>query len=237
MTGLASDVAVSSGPPNLEVRWIRSGEIDPRLLEWFGRFPATAESREDDYLINPDLDGLSVKIRGGGALEVKFYHGYHGVLDVPGHARGRMESWQKWSFPLGSPTHVVGAAATWRSVRKIRRMTFFSLAEGQLSAGVLQPRPDTGCAVELTEVEMKGQSWWTLALEATGPRDGLEGLLRATAALVFEPAMTDGLELSSADSGSYVSWLRDRLSAEQPTPVIGDESDRLLVDRADDVGS
>src|SRR6187402_2877259 len=103
MTWLALDAAVSSGPPNLEVRWIRSGDLEPRTLEWFGRFAATVESREDDYLINPDLDGLSVKIRGGLALEVKVYCGSLGVLDVPGDAQGRMEFWQKWSFPLGSP--------------------------------------------------------------------------------------------------------------------------------------
>ena len=236
MTFLALDAAVSSGPPNLEVRWIRSGALDPRVLEWFSRFPATAESREDDYLIHPDLDGLAVKIRGGGALEVKFYRGYHGVLDVPGHARGHLEFWQKWSFPLGRPTLDVGAATTWRSVHKTRRVSFFSLDQGQLAAGLPGLRQATGCAVELTEIKMHGESWWTLAFEATGPHDGLEALLRATAALVFDPPMEDGLKLSPEDSGSYVSWLRERISAEPPTAGLGDHPGGLLGDRAADVG-
>jgi hypothetical protein len=61
--------------------------------------PGRVESREDAYLLDPQLPGLSVKVRGGGALEVKVYRGSPGILAVAGRARGRMESWQKWSFP------------------------------------------------------------------------------------------------------------------------------------------
>ncbi len=196
------------------------------MVEWFGRFPAAEESRADDYLISPDLDGLSVKIRGGRALEVKVYGGGPGVLDVPGRARGLLEFWQRWSFPLVSPSLGIGAGATWRSVHKIRRMSFFSLDEGQLSAEVPGPVQDTGCAVELTEVQVHGQSWWTLGFEATGPHDALQGLVEGTAALVFDLAMADGLELTSEDSGSYVSWLRGRVSSGQPTAGVGDEAGR-----------
>ena len=66
---------------------IRPGVLDARMLEWFRRFPAATESREDDYLISPDLDGLSVKIRGGRALEVKMYRGGRGVSTVPASPR------------------------------------------------------------------------------------------------------------------------------------------------------
>ena len=51
--------------------------------------------------MDPPLPGLSVKIRGGGALEVKAYRGSPGILEVAGRARGHLESWQKWSFPYG----------------------------------------------------------------------------------------------------------------------------------------
>ena len=53
-----------------------------------GGVPARTETREDTYLLN--LQWLSVKIHGGGALEVKVYRGSPGIL----------EAWQKWSFPL-----------------------------------------------------------------------------------------------------------------------------------------
>ena len=62
--------------------------------------PGRDESRQDTYLLNPPLRGLSVKVRGGGALEVKAYRGSPGILEVPGRARGRLEAWQKWSFPF-----------------------------------------------------------------------------------------------------------------------------------------
>jgi len=65
-----------------------------------GDQPAETQSREDTYLLNPQLRGLSVKVRGGSALEVKVYRGSPGILEVPGRARGRMQSWQKWSFPF-----------------------------------------------------------------------------------------------------------------------------------------
>ena len=54
------------------------------MAGWFGRFPATVESREDTYPLDPQLPGLSVKVRGGGALEVKVYGGGPGILEVGG---------------------------------------------------------------------------------------------------------------------------------------------------------
>jgi hypothetical protein len=55
----------------VEVRWIFPGQLETAVARWFGRFPAWTESREDAYLLDPQLRGLSVKVRGGGALEVK----------------------------------------------------------------------------------------------------------------------------------------------------------------------
>ena len=63
------------------------------MARWFERFPAETQSREDTYLLDPPLRGLSVKVRGGAALEVKVYRGSPGILDLPGRARGCMESW------------------------------------------------------------------------------------------------------------------------------------------------
>ena len=136
---------------------------------WFGRFPARVESREDTYLLDPQLRGLSVKVRGGGALEVKVYRGSPGILEVAGRARGRLEAWQKWSFPFSPLRPHSGDPAGWRPVRKRRRITRFSLASGPIVA----PAPGLGgepqCEVELTEVRTRGQDWWTLGFEATGP--------------------------------------------------------------------
>ena len=104
MTAEPPESPVTEGVRSLEVRWIFPGQLEAAVAGWFGRFPAGTESREDTYLLDPRLPGLSVKVRGGGALEVKAYRGSPGILEVAGRARGRMESWQKWSFPVSPPS-------------------------------------------------------------------------------------------------------------------------------------
>ena len=109
MTAEPPQSPVTEAVRSLEVRWIFPGQLETAVAGWFGRFPARTESRQDTYLLDPQLPGLSVKVRGGGALEVKAYRGSPGILEVAGRARGRMESWQKWSFPC-SPLRPGSAA-------------------------------------------------------------------------------------------------------------------------------
>jgi hypothetical protein len=99
---------VTEGVRSLEVRWIFPGQLAGAVARRFGHFPAETESRQDTYLLDPLLRGLSVKIRGGRALEVKAYRGSPGILQVAGRARGRLESWQKWSFPFSPLSHNSG---------------------------------------------------------------------------------------------------------------------------------
>ena len=61
---------VSSGVRSLEVRWIFPGRLEAAVAEWFGRFPARVESREDTYLLDPQLPG------GGGGPRPRT----HGIL-------------------------------------------------------------------------------------------------------------------------------------------------------------
>ncbi|HEY7048948.1 MAG TPA: hypothetical protein VH373_17120 [Jatrophihabitantaceae bacterium] len=197
-------------PPTLEVRWIRPGELDGRTSRWFDRFPAMTESRRDDYLISPDLGELSVKLRAGRALEVKMYRGLLGILEIPGHARGLMEFWQKWSFPLGELRYT-DESSSWQPIHKVRRLTFFSGPSEHLVVGVDPPAGGAGCAVELTEVTMLGRNWWTLGFEANGPEESLRETVESTATHVFGQAAAEGTELTLKDSGSYSSLLRDQL--------------------------
>ncbi len=195
---------------SLEVRWIFPGQMEAAVAGWFGRFPAVVESREDTYLLNPQLPGLSVKVRGGGALEVKAFRGSPGILEVAGRARGRLESWQKWSFPFSPPSGDSGDPAGWMPVRKRRRICRFSLASGQPAAGLGQP---PRCGVELTEVRTRGQDWWSLGFEATGPASLRRSELEATAALVFAQALPGGVEPGPDQSRSYAEWLCQRPGA------------------------
>jgi hypothetical protein len=154
------------------------------------------------------LPGLSVKVRGGGALEVKVFRGSPGMLEVAEHARGQMEFWQKWSFPFRPLSQHSADPAGWRPVRKRRRISRFSSAGGQMVALAGRLGGERGCEVELTEVRTGGQDWWTLGFEATGPGELLRSELQAAAALVFAQALPSGAQPGPDESSSYAQWLR-----------------------------
>jgi len=198
--------SVIEGLRTLEVRWLVPGQVDAAVAEWFGRFPAETDAREDIYLVDPDLGGLSVKVRGGRALEMKMYHGTVGILDVPGRASGRIQSWQKWSFPVGALRQDGDAPAGWTVIRKSRQLSRFRLARGGIVAGPGQAG-EPACAVELTEIRARGETWWSLGFEAAGPADLLRRVLEGTAELVFARALPTGAELGPGDCRSYAEWL------------------------------
>src|SRR3974377_1193794 len=93
-----ADRANVLGSSRIEVRWILPGPLPGPVTEWFDNFPVTTETRQDSYLVMPQLPGLSVKIRGDLALEVKEHNGNRGILDVSGLVQGRLQAWRKWSF-------------------------------------------------------------------------------------------------------------------------------------------
>jgi hypothetical protein len=201
---------VSEAVLSLEVRWIFPGQLETAVARWFARFPATTESREDTYLLDPHLPGLSVKVRAGRALEVKAYRGSPGTLQVPDRARGRIQAWQKWSFPCSPPRPDIGGPPGWQPVRKTRRISRFPLASGLTAARGPGPGQQPRCAVELTEIRTRGQDWWTLGFEATGPADLLLSELQVTAALVFAHTLPGGVEPGPDHSRSYAEWLSPR---------------------------
>jgi hypothetical protein len=192
----------------LEVRWILPGQLEASMAEWFDRFPAVAEFQDDVYLLDPRLPGISVKIRCGRAFEVKTYRSSRGILDTTGRARGHMESWQKWSFSVAPLSKAGEGPAGWTMVRKKRRISQFLVADGRIRAVLAGTGEEPKCAVELTEIRLRDEPWWTLGFEATGPTSLLQSHLEATAALVFACDLPEGIELGTESSMSYVEWLR-----------------------------
>jgi hypothetical protein len=205
----------------LEVRWILPGQLEASMAEWFDRFPAVAEFQEDAYLLDPRLASISVKIRSGRTFEVKTYRSSLGILDSAGRARGHMESWQKWSFPVASLSKVGEGAAGWTLVRKKRRISQFLAADGRIRAVLPGGGEEPRCAVELTEVRLRDESWWTLGFEATGPTSLLQSHLEATAALVFGCDLPEGIELGTESSMPYVEWLCLGLPEPWPPKLAG----------------
>jgi hypothetical protein len=189
---------VAEGIRSLEVRWIFPGGLESAVPAWLARFPGEVQVREDLYLFDPHLRGLSVKIRAGTALEVKMYRGSPGVLTVAGRAVGRMESWQKWSFPCEQLGRADAGPSCWIPVHKSRRVSRFSLTDGKAT-----------CAVEFSAVRARERNWWSLGFEATGPEDLLDGELESAAAQVFTRPAPNRAEFRLNKSRSYAAWLRD----------------------------
>ncbi|HEY2788226.1 MAG TPA: hypothetical protein VGI72_02160 [Gaiellales bacterium] len=129
------------------MRWLRPGGLAPALIEWFSPFVDEFETREDAYLVDDHVQGISVKIRGGARLDIKVSGGDGGVLDVAGQARGRTQYWKKWSFPtpLVSEEDVVGL--NWVRVGKRRRIGRFSVGNasphltGTIVHATIRPAP------------------------------------------------------------------------------------------------
>ena len=120
--------------------------------------------------------------------------------------------------PCGQPSQGSGEVIGWRPVHKRRRIGWFSLASEPVLARVPALGGEPGCAVELTEVHARGEDWWTLGFEATGPADLLRGELEATAALVFAQALPGGVAFGTDDSRSYAEWLWRRPGGESGKP-------------------
>jgi hypothetical protein len=118
---------------------------------------------------------------------VKVYRGSPGIPQVAGHARARWSSGRSGRFPSARSAKDSGDPAGWTAARKRPRT-----AGSHRPPGRSWRAPELGqeprCKVELTEVRMGGQDWWTLGFEATGPADLLRSELQATAALVFDQA-------------------------------------------------
>jgi hypothetical protein len=194
------------GARTLEVRWIWPGQPAAGEDDWLAPFPVQQESREDAYLLQPELTGLSVKIRAGEALEVKAYLGSPGVLQTAGRAAGRLEVWEKWSFPCGAPRPAGMHLPGWAAVGKRRRICHFPPGgEPGEPLGTA-----AGCAVEITEIHLSGQAWWSLGFEAAGPAGLLRRQLETTAALVFSHSQPRRSGISLGNSQSYAEWLRQR---------------------------
>jgi hypothetical protein len=185
-----------------EVRWIRPGRHGAEIARWFSRFPQVPETRDDDYLISPRMPGLSIKIRGGASFEVKQHCGTVGALDIAAAAAGSIDSWIKRSTPVpgGADLSRPLEGSAWRRVSKRRQIATFPIGpSGSPGAAV--------CSVELTDVEVLGQRWWTLGFEAGG-RGALGGIKR-TAAVVFAEPLPTASALRAEEACSYAEWIHE----------------------------
>jgi hypothetical protein len=196
-----------------EIRWFWSTACPERIDRWFGSGtvpPGGGNTREDEYLHEPDQTELGLKSRGReSGIEAK---GLVAVLLQPSDAMpfvGPIQIWCKWQ----SLTLTLRDLPTVRT-RKTRWLRKFDTSREEPieiplgDDGVPKeggPLPRHGCNVELTRIELDAeQIWWTLGFEAFGDVFSVERNLRSTLSVM---ASRHPPALGSGELLSYPAWL------------------------------
>ena len=190
------------------MRWFIAGELPGQLRTWFeqGMFAETDnKARWDHYLLLPGTVSLSVKLRGGN-FEVKRRDSDFGIVPIGSRATGRLGLWRKWSLELvdKSGKSPDGNWLTIGKKRLLRKYLLRSKGLEQVDPGEVYSEP--GCTVELTELGVRDQAWWSFGFEAFGPD---ENHLRDT----FEEVATSVLNdvdhpgFRRENSFDYPEWI------------------------------
>jgi hypothetical protein len=191
-----------------EVRWFCAGEPDSHAVALFPRFDWSAiDGRQDVYLRLPGVADLGIKQRQGW-LEVKGRR-----LVIPGvqlapAATGNLEQWIKWRCRgaelgalLKSPE---GIDSLGIRVQKQRVQRKFHLGYKPEEVAIAR-RLDRGAYLELTRLEVQGQRWWSLGVEAF-PDDS--EVPKQVAALVSMLLEDTSIQLPEDRCQSYPAWLK-----------------------------
>lgn len=181
--------------PTTEVRWWWRGGCPAGVRTWFQQLGdgGREEVRTDHYLVRAGPD-LGIKTRQGRQLDVKQLLERESDVAVAPGVVGTLERWVKWVFPLAVDAPPDGAGdpvgGAWRPVHKHRWLV------------------DVGaCELELAEVDLVGEGWWTLALEALGTDAVGMTRLEAGLAELLRSSTPAGVDLAGASSRGYPAQL------------------------------
>lgn len=181
---------------SLEIRWFYTGKLPAAISDWFGQDELggklqAPEEREDVYLYSPGCEYLGIKLRQG-RLEIKWRNAELDVVRLGEGVEGKLEKWGKWmcedpsqeSFKL----EAVLGKSSWVSVKKVRWQRLYD-----------------SCAMEITQLNVKGNDWWSLAFETFGAEASKLEQLKTIATGAFESYK--GSQLPAQDSYAYPTWL------------------------------
>lgn len=176
-----------------EARWFQRGAVPADVRAWFDALgpPVETERRTDRYLAPTD-DALGLKVREG-RVEAKRGDGAPGRLQA-GRAEAAIGVWAKWSFAVSADGEPVGG---WVAVEKTRWQREHEAA-------------GAACSLELGEAAVRGDVWWTVALEASGGDEAARrfALVDAARRWLGRP---DAPALPASAAMGYPAWLRSVL--------------------------
>jgi hypothetical protein len=206
----------------VETRWFTRGVVPADIPAWFAALPGDAEDqplRRDLYLQPVADGGLSVKLREGG-LEIKQRQETLGRFRFGPSATGLVERWTKWRFPLDETFNhwqsILDGGRSWQNVDKKRWLKHYRLDE----TGAIQVMPyqllvqETGSQafhLELANLRVGDQRWWTIAYEVAASEQPVSESLRSIAAQHLSEWQPG--QLSISNSCGYPQWLAARVQS------------------------
>jgi hypothetical protein len=195
-----------------EIRWFFPGDFSEAVNERFNNYsnisPKPEEPREDHYLLFPGCDTVGVKLRGG-RFEIKALISPPRPVKFDFGVSGRVDQWVKWSIdvPKSADFYKNGE---WIKVKKTRSLRKFSVDKGAPEEIDAKEKPDAGCNVEVTFIEIAAEQrqWVSVGFEAFGSIADTPKILDETVRKVlsgYELIPVEKLSLHS--SMSYPVWL------------------------------
>lgn len=197
-----------------EVRWFFDGRVPSQVHDWFVTTTGATEVpeiRTDRYLLLPGTTSIGLKLRQH-RFEIKIRSFNYGPVKFSEGTTGRVERWGKWSFNLDQNgdaiQEVINKDLGWLDVRKERLLGRYVIErETVVSPLKIGEQTSSGCQVELTELELKGQKWWTFAFESFGERFILLHNLVHSSRKVLKTV--NPFLLIDDQSFGYPQWIQD----------------------------
>lgn len=194
-----------------EIRWFKKGKIPQVLLDWIQSNEGIYEDqspRTDVYLIIDSVPTIGIKVREG-RMEIKKKLSTVESFSIEAIS-GYPETWIKWSSKTADDVKedypLLQDKDQWIQIQKKRTLRKFEVsASGQLLPFPETFYPEVGIAIEVSDLEVNDQSWWTFALECFGPQDRVLADLKTvipTLLTNFPP-----IELTKDLSMAYPEWI------------------------------
>jgi hypothetical protein len=210
---------------SVETRWFFAGpsERHPELRHWFEtcrpfaasgnlaspEWQGRAGGEPDVYLLMPGCTDMGIKWREG-TLQIKGRVADLGARRFDSRHRGRVQRWIKWTYPEVPAAYRAlfdergGNGLQTASVHKTRALRMISLESGvpaEVASGTVL---EQGVGVEMTDLELRGERYCSIAFEAfPGDAGAVAGFDAVVAGFLGEL----GLTLAVDGSLSYPEWL------------------------------
>jgi hypothetical protein len=155
---------------SIELRWFYRGSLPDEIANWFdtlGEPLVAAEPRSDFYLQSSSPD-LGVKIRQGN-LEVKHLQQQFGKIEVASFGESSVEQWSKWICTNRTARSPAAGKQGWIQVDKLRQQRLYQVEFiDPIQLTPIGMPSKNAAAIELTTLQLRGQTWWTIACEYLG---------------------------------------------------------------------